>query len=211
MLTMLLIRHASCDHVGRRLAGRAPGIRLNDRGRQEADVLGAALAHAGGPLRATSRIEALFSGPLERARETAQVLGRHLGLPVQPAPGLDELDFGEWTGRSFEELEGDRRWRAFNTARAETRIPGGERMGEAVARAVAELSTMAAGHPQGTVAAVSHADVIRGVLLRALGVSLKDIHRLAVVEPASVSVLRLQADGPGEVTCVNWTPGGPAR
>jgi broad specificity phosphatase PhoE len=208
MLTMLLVRHASFDHVGQRLAGRAPGIRLNDRGRAEADALGQALADGGAG--ATGRIDALYSAPLERARDTAEILGHHLSLAVLPAPGLDELDFGDWTGRSFAELGADPRWLAFNMARGRTRIPGGELMGEAVARAVGELSAIAARHPEGTVVAVSHADVIRGIVLDTLGLPLDQIYRLGVVAPASVSVIRLTADGPAEVISVNWTPGGPA-
>jgi probable phosphoglycerate mutase len=210
MLTMLLVRHATCDHVGQRLAGRAPGVRLNARGRAEAEALGTALV-AGRGVGSAARIEALYSAPLERARETAEILGHHLGLAVHAAPGLDELDFGEWTGRSFAELETDPRWRRFNLARASTRIPGGELMGEAVTRAVRELRGLAARHPEGTVAAVSHADVIRGILLETLGVPLDHIHRLEVVAPASVSTIRLSADGLGQVSSVNWTPGGSTR
>lgn len=209
MLTMLLVRHASCDHVGQRLAGRAPGVCLNARGRAEADALGTALV-AGWGVRPPARIQALYSAPLERALETAEILGHHLKLPVHPAPGLDELDFGEWTGRSFAELEADPRWRTFNLARASTRIPGGELMGEAVTRAVRELQGLAARHQHGIVAAVSHADVIRGILLEALGLPLDHIHRLEVVAPASVSAIRLSAGGLGEVISVNWTAEGPA-
>jgi probable phosphoglycerate mutase len=82
--TLLLIRHAACDHVGRRLAGRAPGVHLNQEGRRQADALAVALA--------ALPVEAVYSGPLERARETAAALGRHLELPVGVATGLDELD-----------------------------------------------------------------------------------------------------------------------
>jgi probable phosphoglycerate mutase len=198
VLTVLLIRHAACDHLGHRIAGRAPGVGLNRRGRVEARVLAEALAER--------RIDAVYSGPLERAMETAGALAARLGQTVRIAPALDELDFGEWTGRSLVSLAEDPRWRAFNGARGVTRIPGGELMGEAVERAMAELARFEREHPHGIVAAVSHGDVIRGVLLRCLGMPLDDVHRLEVA-PASVSVVRVVRDR-AQVVGVNWVVGG---
>jgi probable phosphoglycerate mutase len=198
VLTALLIRHASCDHVGHRIAGRAPGVCLNARGLAEARALAEALAGW--------RIDAVYSGPLERAMETAAALAERLGQTVRTAPGLDELDFGEWTGRSLASLAEDPCWRAFNEARGVTRIPGGELMSEAVERAMAELARFECEHPHGVVAAVSHGDVIRGVLLRYLGMPMDDVHRLEVA-PASVSVVRVFRDG-ARVVGVNWVAGG---
>jgi probable phosphoglycerate mutase len=199
MVTALLIRHASCDHVGRRIAGRAPGVRLNARGRAEAEALAEALGER--------RIDAVYSGPLERAMETARPLAERLGRTVRTATGLDELDFGEWTGRTLDSLAEDPRWRAFNEARGATRIPGGELMGEAADRAMAELSRFRREHPHGVVAAVSHGDVIRGMLLRCLGLPLDAVHRLEVA-PASVSVVRAFEDG-AQVVGMNWAVPGP--
>ena len=126
---------------------------------------------------------------------------------MRVAAGLDELDFGEWTGRSLASLADEPRWRAFNQARGATRIPGGELMSEAVDRAMAELARFDAKHPGGIVAAVSHGDVIRGVLLRCLGMPLDAVHRLQV-SPASVSVVRVFPEG-AQVVAVNWAVGGP--
>jgi probable phosphoglycerate mutase len=206
VLTVLLIRHASFAGIGERIAGRAAGTRLNQRGREQAEQLGQALAHANsqnGLLRAP--IAAVYSGPLERARETADILARSLGVPVQEAPGLDELDFGEWTGKALGELDADPRWRAFNTARSLTRIPGGELMSEAADRAVAELMRLERRHPDGVVCAVSHGDVIRGVLLRCLRMSMDEVHRLEVL-PASVSVVDMAMGELRRALAINWTP-----
>ena len=197
--TILLVRHAACDHVGRRIVGRAPGVHLNSRGRAEAEALAGALGRL--------PIVAVYSAPLERAWETAAVLAAPLGSPVLPAPGLDELDFGAWTGRSLDALAAEPTWQAFNEARGSTRIPQGESMPEAVDRAMAELARIGREHPDGVVAAVSHGDVIRGVLLHCLGMPLDHVHRLDV-SPASVSAIRLYDPAPRVLT-VNWTPGSP--
>jgi probable phosphoglycerate mutase len=147
----------------------------------------------------------VYSGPLERARETADVLAAPSGHRTRVVAGLDELDFGAWTGRTLTSLADDPLWHAFNQERDRTRPPGGELMAEAAERAMAELDGMRTAHPEATVIAVSHADVIRGVLLRCLGLPMGAVHRLEV-SPASVSVVRLWPNG-SQVAAVNWLPG----
>jgi broad specificity phosphatase PhoE len=194
VLTLLLIRHATCDHVGRRLVGRAPGVRLNSAGLAEAQVLAEVAARL--------PIDAVYSGPLERAVQTAEILAAPLGAPIRVAPGLNELDFGEWTGRTLDSLAGDPRWRAFNEARATTRIPGGELMEEAVDRAAREIERIHQAHPDNIVAAVSHGDMIRGVLLRYLRLPMDAIHMIEV-SPASVSVVRV-GGATVQIRGINW-------
>ena len=91
MPTILLIRHGENDYVKQnRLAGRLPDVHLNERGRQQAQVVAEKLALA--------PIKAIYSSPLERAAETAAPLAEKLGLPVTLRPGLLESDIGEWQG-----------------------------------------------------------------------------------------------------------------
>ncbi|HKT59323.1 MAG TPA: histidine phosphatase family protein [Gemmatimonadales bacterium] len=209
MLTTLLIRHATCDHLGRSIAGRAPGVHLNAVGRDEARTLAGWLSRiqmkASAPVRA---LQAVYSGPLERATETAEILARELGLPIQIEPGLNELDFGAWTGLSLTELDADPVWHAFNSAREHTRIPGGELMSQAIDRATAALSRIELAHPEGMIAVVSHGDIIRGLVLRALRMSLNEVHRIEVA-PASVSAVEMSNGEPCRALSVNWRPGGP--
>lgn len=196
MVTVLLVRHATCDHVGLRIAGRMPGVGLNRDGLAEAEALAVALS--------ALDVDGIYSGPLERARETADVLAERLGQRTRVAAGLDEIDFGAWTGRTLASLADDPLWEAFNQQRDTTRPPGGELMAEAVARAAADLDRFRTAHPTGTVIAVSHGDVIRGVLLRCLGLPMGAVHRLEV-SPASVSVVRLWPNG-SQVAAMNWVP-----
>src|SRR5436190_881152 len=120
MTTVLLIRHGTTDDVGRRLAGRTPGRHLNEQGLREARELTLRLAE--------TPIAAVYSSPLERAQETAAPLAAMHALPVVTRDDLTELDFGRWTAMEIGSLEGEPDWLAFNTARSDTRIPGGEMM-----------------------------------------------------------------------------------
>src|SRR3546814_6877824 len=98
MTTIFLIRHAAHDLVGRAIVGRMPGVHLSRAGRQQAEKLAERLAQ--------EPLAALYSSPLARARETAEPLARRLRLELQIAEDLDEIDYGEWTGRTLDELAG---------------------------------------------------------------------------------------------------------
>jgi probable phosphomutase (TIGR03848 family) len=187
MTTFLLIRHALTDWVGRGLAGRLPGVPLSEAGRAQA----ARLAER---LRAV-RLDAVYSSPLDRALQTAEAVAGPRRIGVEVREGLNEVDFGEWTGLRFEQLVSDRRWTAFNSHRATAPVPGGEPMTRLVARIAAELEVLAARHPTGRVAAVSHCDVIRAALLHYLGMSCDHYARLEAA-PASIAVLEVGSSGP---------------
>lgn len=177
------------------MAGRAVGVRLNDEGRAQAESLAERLAPL--PLRA------IYSGPLERALETAEPIARRLRLEVRVEEAFDELEYGEWTGRTFEELAGSPRWRAFNSFRGGTRIPGGELMLEAQARMVSGLEKLRERHAGECVAVVSHGDPVRAAVAHYAGISL-DLSLRVEISPASVSTIEIRDEG-ARVISVNDT------
>jgi probable phosphomutase (TIGR03848 family) len=197
--TILLVRHATCDPVGRSLAGRAPGVLLNAEGRAQAARLAELLRAA--------PITAVYSSPLERAAETAAAIALPRAQRVIVDDRLTELDFGDWTGQSLDALQPDESWRHFNGFRSGTRPPAGELMLEAQARAVDALLAARESHGDESVAMVSHGDVIRAVLAYFLAIPLDLASRLEIT-PASVSVLELHAWGP-RVLRVNSIVGDP--
>jgi probable phosphoglycerate mutase len=174
---------------------------LNAAGRAQTAGLAARLA--------ALPISAIYSSPLERAMETAEPLACRLGLTAVPAAGLNEVDFGDWTGRSLAELDRTAEWRVFNERRQSTRIPNGETMQEVLTRASHQLEQLRLSHAGAgqLVAAVSHGDVIRSILVHSLGVSLDLMHRIEVA-PASVSVLAFRGAVP-RVLLLNSTEGWP--
>uniref|UniRef100_A0A7C4KFS2 Phosphoglycerate mutase n=1 Tax=Anaerolinea thermolimosa TaxID=229919 RepID=A0A7C4KFS2_9CHLR len=186
MTTLLLIRHGENDFVGKRLAGRLSGVHLNERGQQQAQALAQALARA--PVRA------IYSSPLERARETAAPLAQTLGLEVMIEPGLNEIDVGEWQGRFLRQLRRLKAWKTVQTQPSAFRFPQGETFAEAQARAVGALRRIAERHPEEVVACFSHADVIRLATAYFLNMPLDSFQRLGA-DTASITVVHLGKDG----------------
>lgn len=195
MTTFYLIRHAENDWIGKRLPGRRPGLHLNARGRAQAEALSRALAGI--------RFAAIYTSPLERARETAAPLARRQGLRLRSREALTEVDPGAWAGQLLSRLRRQRMWRVVQQAPSQVRFPGGETFVEVQARVIGELERLCRLHPQETVACVSHADVIRVAVAFYLGLPLDLFHRLTVA-PASFTILRLEADGV-RLVCLNDT------
>ncbi|MGA3023723.1 MAG: histidine phosphatase family protein [Bryobacteraceae bacterium] len=194
MTTFLLIRHGMTDAVGKTITGRFPGVHLNEIGQKQAADLAVRLR--------LWKIDAIYSSPLERAVETAAPTARRLRLNVMKSEALSEVDFGEWSGRTLEELNQLPEWRLFNTFRSSTRAPGGELATEVQTRMVEQLTRYSRQHPDQTVAVFSHADAIRLTLAHFLGMPIDLMHRLEI-RPASVSALRLAEWGP-QVLLMNW-------
>jgi probable phosphomutase (TIGR03848 family) len=193
MTTFALIRHASHALLGQTIVGRTPGVRLSREGIGQAEALAGRLE--GGSIRA------IYSSPLERARETAAAIGARLRLEVQVADELNEIDYGDWTNRPLAELHDLEDWRRFNSLRSGTRIPNGESMLELQDRMLRLLERLCAAHRAQIVALVSHGDVIKATLAHHLGISL-DLFQRIEISPASISVVRIERHGP-EVLLVN--------
>jgi probable phosphoglycerate mutase len=198
MPTFLLLRHAENDYVKKgRLAGRIPGVHLNEKGRQQALALAEKLASA--------PIKAIYSSPLERAMETAAPLAEKLGLPTIPRPGLLETDNGEWQGQSVKALRRLKVWRILQQAPSLFRFPGGESISECQARLVAEIEALRLMHaPEDMLACVLHADPIKQIVGYYIGLSPDNFQRLSV-NPASITILHIAEDH-ARLVALNYDP-----
>jgi probable phosphomutase (TIGR03848 family) len=193
MTEFLLIRHATTDAADRFYAGRMAGVGLNERGRRDAAALARRLENV--------TIDAIYSSPIDRCFETAEMIAELQDVEVSVDEAFTEIDTGEWTGRTFDELRRDETFGRFNTFRSGTRPPGGEVTVEIQARMVAGILRLAERHPHQTVAVVGHADPIQSLLTYFLGMPVDLGYRLAI-DPASVSVLEMSETG-ARVTAVN--------
>lgn len=187
MATVILARHGRTRaNAGGVLAGRLPGIGLDDAGREQA-------THAASRLAGLPFAAALTS-PLERCRETAALLLDGTKMRAKVERGLNECDYGDWSGRPMKELVKEDLWKVIQAHPAAVRFPGGESMAEMSARSVRAVreadARISLEHGDGAVwLAVAHGDVIKAVLADALGMHLDSFQRI-VVDPASLSVVR---------------------
>jgi probable phosphoglycerate mutase len=192
-----MVRHGATPTTGRMLPGQAPGLHLSEKGRAQAAASAERIAAL------TKAPSAVYASPLERTRETAAPIARALGLRVRTAPGLVELDVGEWTEKPLARLQKSREWPTVQRWPGGFRFPGGESFAEMAVRAMDAVLGLVEQHPGETIVAVSHADPIKAIVAAAAGVPLDLMQRL-VVSPCSISALLFTAGGP-VVLCVNST------
>jgi probable phosphomutase (TIGR03848 family) len=185
---VLLVRHGQTPTTGTTLPGRAPGLHLSDAGVAQAEAVAERIAKLG-------TATAVYSSPLERARETAAPIARACGVRVRRDRHLTECDFGEWTGRALKDLMKRPEWRTVQRYPSGFRFPGGESFPEMQTRMVSVLGRLAEAHPDETVVAVGHADPIKAAVAHALGTHL-DLFQRIVISTASVSALLLTVGGP---------------
>ncbi|HKS09994.1 MAG TPA: histidine phosphatase family protein [Pyrinomonadaceae bacterium] len=180
MTTFYLVRHGACDGLGETLWGRTTGVRLNKEGKAQVQRLAKRFSNV--------TLDAVYSSPLERALETADAIARAAKLEVKQSPAFNEIDFGYWSGKSFDALSLDERWRRFNTHRSVTKIPGGETFQAVQARANAELERLSKQHKNSRVVIVSHADVIKAAVGHVAHTPIDLLQRYEI-SPGSVSII----------------------
>ena len=189
MATVVLLRHGrTTANATGLLAGRTPGVRLDEHGAGQAERAGARLA--GVPL------VRVVTSPLERCRQTAKhVLAAQASAPrLLTEKGISECDYGDWQGRMLKDLAKEPLWKVVQTQPSAAAFPGGESMATMQARAVEAVrrhdAAVEAEHgPHAVWVAVSHGDIIKSVLADALGMHL-DLFQRINVDPASLSIIR---------------------
>jgi probable phosphoglycerate mutase len=193
MPLILLIRHGENEYTRTgKLAGWTKGVSLNEAGQKQAQGLVERLKNV--PL------TALYTSPLERAQETAAPLAAARGLTPVVRPGLGEVGFGDWTGKSLKRLARTKLWRVVQGLPSAMRFPGGETFRAAQIRFVDVLEELAQAHPspKAIVAAVAHSDPIKLAVAYYLGMPL-DLFQRIQVSTGSVTILALGRGAPSLV------------
>ena len=192
MATVILQRHGrTTANAGGVLAGRLPGVRLDETGRGQARDAAARLSAV--PL------VAIASSPQERCAETAAYVveafaagGR--ALTVKTEDRLAECDYGDWQGRLLKDLAGEDLWKVVQRQPSAAAFPGGESLRTMQRRAVDAVrerdAAVEAQHGENAVwLAVTHGDIVKAVLADALGMHLDLFQRLHA-DPASLTIIR---------------------
>lgn len=196
---VLLVRHGLTPTTGIKLPGRAAGLHLSDDGKRQAE-------EAGKRIGALPAVAAVYSSPLERARETALAIARARHLAVRVERGLLEIDIGEFTGLSLKKASKRPEWTTIQQSPSSFRFPGGESFLEMQARVTSTLVSLADRHRGATIVAVSHADSIKAAIAHALGTPL-DLFQRINVAPASITAVCYRAQGAPSVLTVNSVSG----
>jgi len=183
---VLVVRHGLTAATGTALAGRTPGIPLDDRGRRQAAELAGRLAQV--------RLDAIVSSPLERCMQTAAAIAERQSPEVQVTADerVIEVGYGDWTGQSLRKLSREPLWRVVQTHPSAVTFPGpgGETLPDIQRRAVAAVRDWNARLGRDAVFLIcSHADVIKAILADSLGLHL-DMYQRIQVDPCSLSVIR---------------------
>jgi probable phosphoglycerate mutase len=189
---VLLVRHGLTPTTGVVLYGRMPGQHLSDDGKKQAEAVAARLGQL-------ERIAAVYSSPLERARETAAPIARARNLAVRIDRGLLECDFGEWTGSKLAALAKKPEWETIQRYPSGFRFPGGESFSEMQTRITDTLARLVERHRGKTIVAVSHADPIKVAVSHALGTHL-DLFQRVMIATASITAIAYRRQGPAILT-----------
>jgi len=165
--TLLLMRHGETAwNREKRIMGDLD-IPLTEEGRVQCADAAALLAQFG--------IHRIVTSPLARAAESADIVASHLGVPVSADARLVEVRFGEWQGRTYDEVGGDPRYHAFAADPVANQTPGGETVAHVQKRGLEGLNSLRAGE---CVLFVTHGDIIRTLLCHFLATPLAEYRRI---------------------------------
>lgn len=194
----LLVRHGQTPmSVAKQFSGLSDP-ELTELGQWQAEQVARYLGTRGG-------IQAVISSPLTRTQQTAQTIADQLGLDVTTDEGLIEMDFGQWEGRSFQEVReeypDEQRAFFFNATSAP---PGGESQEDVYHRMEFVIDRLVKEHEGTNVVLVSHVTPIKSVIrlaLQSTGVIFRTIH----LDLAGLSIVEFYPDDASVVRRVNDT------
>ncbi len=170
-IRLLIARHGETDYNKNGLMqGRGIDASLNSKGIKQAKKLASYLLNY--------EANILVSSSLKRAIETAGYFSKRSGLPLIQSPSLDEMDFGEFEGKPYEEVivelaEIDQAWKR---GEINIRIPGGESPMEVYNRAMEVILSMINKQPEGLITLVIHGRLMRILFAEWLGYGIKNMH-----------------------------------
>jgi probable phosphomutase (TIGR03848 family) len=187
MPTVILVRHGrSSANTSGVLAGRTPGVNLDETGVQQATAVAERLA--------VLPLASIVTSPLDRCLQTAEAIAKHHPtLHLATDPRLTECGYGDWTGEKISTLAKDPLWAVVQQHPSGVTFPNGESMRGMQQRAVDAIrdhdAALAAEHGDGALwVAVSHGDVIKAIVADALGQHLDAFQRI-VVDTASTTII----------------------
>ena len=191
---IIFVRHGRTPTTGTKLPGRAPNLHLSDEGKSQAEMIAKEIEKSSSSFLG-AKVSAVYASPMERTQETAKPIAKTLNLRVRTLQGLNECDFGDWTGRRLRDLSKLKSWSTIQKQPSSFRFPNGESFTEMQNRMLKTVGMILERHPEETVVCVSHADPIKAILASAVGTPL-DLFQRILVGPCSASVVLYTKERP---------------
>ncbi len=184
--TVFLIRHGvTAWHAEGRVLGQRD-IPLSENGIAQAEEAAAAVRGV--------KMSEVLSSPLQRAIQTAEIIGQAAGIEVARDPRLIDFQLGKWTGMTYEDVAKNEEYKRFVQQPDAERIPGGESLDDIRRRAVSAVEQALADNATGdALAIVTHAGIIRVLITHYMGSQPANYHRVRV-SPGSISILGFSDD-----------------
>ena len=191
---IIFVRHGKTPTTGTKLPGRAPNLHLSNEGKLQAEIVAEEIGKSSNSFLG-KKVSAIYASPMERTQETAKPIAKTLNLRIRTLQGLNECDFGDWTGRRLRDLSKLKSWSVIQKQPSNFRFPNGESFTEMQNRMIKTIDKLVERHSGETVICVSHADPIKAILASAVGTPL-DLFQRIVVGPCSASVVLYTKERP---------------
>lgn len=198
MATIILLRHGhSAANAKNLLTGRLPGIGLSTQGFQQALELVERLDMA---------IDYVHISPIERCHLTiAPWLKSKSSSTIKKLEikdGLNEIDFGRWSGKSLPSLRRLPLWKSVQKNPAQVTFPDGESFRKASNRSFNVVEEILQKGGKSTHLLVTHADIIKLVTARLMGLGINEFQQIQI-SPASFTVFNGNSEGTNLLTVNN--------
>ena len=184
MGSIIFLRHGQAkNNTERILAGRTPGIPLTDKGIEQAQKAAEFLEHM--------NISAIYSSPIERAKNTAEIVGKHNSIDVKTDERLIELDMGKFTGMPYDEIFSSHGnvFMKFYNGELEIAHNGVETFAEVKKRVLGIVDHALENHPDENVVLVTHMDPIKAMLATIVDLTPTNLFEL-IIANASLNIFR---------------------
>ncbi len=197
MAHIFLVRHGQTDFVGKKLCGTSSGIPLNNEGRRQVEKTASYLQ--------AFSTKGLYSSPIQRAQETAQIISKQINLPVVTAEYLSEINFGDLQGTEAKKLDELPLWNHFLYHPSDVQFPNGDCVVEVQKRVGEGLDALASQFDQeDQLVCVAHGEVLLLAVAYAIHLPMDEIHHLSI-DPASVTELEWTLDNK-KLKLLNYHP-----
>lgn len=172
--TVYLVRHGHTEETEKGRLYNDPAVEITDRGREQARAVGIWLKK--------QAPDVLTCSTAQRVRSTAEIIETEIGLKALPLEGFNEWSVGAWEGRTYVDLKENEpdAYKHWSSNPIEHAPPGGESITDLYNRIAGRLKDVIRDHEGKKIALVTHAGVIRSILVEALGMPLINFWRLSI-------------------------------